>query len=243
MAQRKPKLSWTQRVADFLTGSGVSPLALVGKAIGDFGAIPVISFLVGAAAVYGYALIWPLPGAATSNTNVTQQTAVLRGEINTLDNKPLPRFKLALRGPEFGPFDDGHFELTGVQRAESYSLIVWDDHGFNQVMMFGDRRVIPDGDSPTGLKFEQSLQNFPANMGRVKGTITDQSGRAVKGEVEVAGFPKKIDPEGTFEVVNIPLGIVEIVILDEQGKPLHREKIKLEPTTTTPLDLAIRVPQ
>src|SRR5947209_2976088 len=112
MAQGKRKLSWTQRVAHFLTASGVSSLALLGKAIGDFGAIPVISFLVGAAAVYGYALIWPLPGAAASNTNVTQQTAVLRGDIKTLDDMPLPRFKLALRGPEFGPFDDGHFELT-----------------------------------------------------------------------------------------------------------------------------------
>jgi len=227
-------LSFKDRLVGFLTESRIQGLILLGSAIKHFGTNAVCGALVGAGVVYIYAVIWPLPGARAPQA----QAVMLSGEVKTIDNEPLPRFKIAVVGQEFGPFDGGRFELADVKR-ESYRLMVLPDGGYNPIMVYG----IPGGDKPDHYQLEKPLQNFPTHLGRVAGKLTDQTGRALKGEVEVEQRPTIIKPDGSFEVMDIPLANATIKVTDGQKNVLLQEPIRVDPYASTPFDRQIRVPE
>src|SRR5713226_8608647 len=76
-ANRSPK---NASFADFLLESNFAPLAFVGRCVKQFGASAVAGFLLGAASVYGYAVLKPLPYAKASPAEATLVTAPVQSK-------------------------------------------------------------------------------------------------------------------------------------------------------------------
>ena len=128
----------------FLINSGIAPFVLAGKSMQHFGPGTVISFVLGATLVYGYAFFKPLPyvkSLSMSSAPTAAQPQVepepqakkirLHGVVQDRDGHPLKEpFMVGVLVKRFGPMrnSDGSFEIE-VPRSPSYDLALWNMGG------------------------------------------------------------------------------------------------------------------
>jgi hypothetical protein len=120
-------------LADFLIDSNIAPLTFAGKCVNQFGWGTVVGFLLGAAAVYGYAVVKPLPLAKSAVQTVAvptpPQTKVvqLHGRVRDKMGNPLnERFWVGVLAKQLGPVQnsDGSFVLE-VPQSNTYDVALW----------------------------------------------------------------------------------------------------------------------
>jgi len=149
-------------LALFLTGSGLGPLVLLGKATQSFGVRPVIGFVLGTAVVYGCALLnIPLPylpkPLSAASTLVTTQALVeheppakpirLHGVVQDREGRPVKEpFMVGVLMKRVGPLrnSDGSFAID-VPKSSSYDLALW-NMGGKMVQVYDGYSVERDGD-------------------------------------------------------------------------------------------------
>ena len=139
----------------FLINTGIAPFVLAGKSMQWFGLRTVVSFVLGATLVYGYAFFKPLPyvkllsmssapAAAQPQTEPEPPAKKIRlhGLVQDRDGRPLKEpFMVGVLVKRFGPMrnSDGSFEIE-VPRSTSYDLALWN--------MGGQTFQLYDGYSP-----------------------------------------------------------------------------------------------
>lgn len=122
-------------VAEFLLDTGFAPVVFIGKCVQQFGWAPVAGFLLGATAVYGYAVVKPLPYAKSVSPPVAPivqpppQTKIVQLHGRVRDGKGSPvneRFWVGVLAKQLGPVQnvDGTFTLE-VPQSSSYDVALW----------------------------------------------------------------------------------------------------------------------
>jgi len=151
-----------QTAGQFLSGTGIKSLVLLGKCMEYFGTKLVMGFLLGltlgASGVQGYAIFKPLPfkgiysppslvpsPAPTAETKVIR----LRGKVQTLDGLPPKESFLIgiLEGSQHGPFDshaDGSFVVTVPYAGEYHIAVI--DSSLSHIHLNGDLHIDKEGD-------------------------------------------------------------------------------------------------
>ena len=177
-------------VASFLIGTGIGPLVLVGKSMQSFGLRPVIGFILGAAAMYGYAVFKPLPylpkPLSASSALVTTQSLVepeppakkirLRGVVQDRDGHPVKEpFMVGVLLKRFGPLrnSDGSFAID-VPKSSSYDLALW-NMGGKMVQVYDGFSAEREGD---GYMLPPML--FPETTSNVSSPDPRQIGRTLQ---------------------------------------------------------------
>ncbi len=129
-------------LAEFLLETNFTPLVIIGKCVQQFGWGAVAGFLIGAAAVYGYAVVVrPLPyaksePAATPAPVVAAalpKTVQLRGRVRDGKGSPMnERFWVGVLAKQLGPVQnsDGTFTLE-VPQSSSYDVALWTSERIN----------------------------------------------------------------------------------------------------------------
>jgi hypothetical protein len=156
-ANRRPK---NAPFADFLLESNFAPLAFVGRCVKQFGASAVAGFLLGAASVYGYAVLKPLPYVRTSPAEaalvtapVQSKTVKLHGLVRDSEGKPVREaFNVGVLAKQLGPVQnsDGSFEME-VPQSNSYDVALWNS---DTVKVYTGFAAEQDG---RGYRLEQAL--------------------------------------------------------------------------------------
>ncbi len=156
-ANRHPK---NASFADFLLESNLAPLAFMGRCVKQFGAGAVAGFLLGAASVYGYAVLKPLPyakalpaEAALVTVPVQSKTVKLHGLVRDSEGKPVKEaFNVGVLAKQLGPVQnsDGSFEME-VPQSNSYDVALWNS---DTVKVYTGFAAEQDG---RGYRLEQAL--------------------------------------------------------------------------------------
>lgn len=147
---------------NFLIKTGIQPFVFVGQCAKYFGLLTVAAFLLGAAAVYGYALLRPLPYARApvqdSSTGIAQLKKVwLHGKVKDNARPRTEDFEIGVVAARKGPFQDGSYEIQ-VPESDAYSFALW-DVGYQHF-----KYVELKADSAGNL----NDVNFPADLARVE---------------------------------------------------------------------------
>lgn len=230
----KARKGHIKSLPQFLIDSEIKWLVFIGKGMQYFGIRAVIAFFLGGIAIYTYALFKPLP---LIKSIPKQKKIQLHGKVITLDNKPFEEeFQIGvLLGSPLGPFGlgDGSFKID-VPYYETYNIIVWDlDYQMFKLYNLATKQV--DGE----YHLEAALP-YPTDLGRVEGTVKNQDQRPIEGYVEVNGKIIRIENDGSFKLINIPLGKYKIRVLENvDGPALFEEYINVELTSHTPKDITI----
>jgi hypothetical protein len=224
-----PQKSFSQ----YLIESNFKLLIFFGKSMQFFGMRPVIGFLLGVAALYGYALYKPLPFIVDT---LEAEPILLQGKVRTLEEQPLESFEIGILASRHGPFENGSFSIR-VPHKQKYDILVWTP-GYKVFKTYGDRNVVNEGGNNYSLK--ENLPAFPANLGIVQGTVKDQDERSIEGYVKIAEQIVKIDSNGNYRLKEIPLGQLKIrVFEDVAGKLLYEDDINVQLRDPTPKDITI----
>jgi hypothetical protein len=145
----------------FLIKTEIGPFVLTGKCMQYFGLKTVISFVLGATLVYGYAFFKPLPYLAKplseSAAVVATQPPVkseppakeirLHGVVQDRNGHPVKEeFMVGVLLKRFGPLRnvDGSFAID-VPKSSSYDLALW-NMGGKMVQVYDGYYVERDGD-------------------------------------------------------------------------------------------------
>jgi len=143
----------------FLIETGIGPFVLAGKAMERFGLRTVISFVLGAGLVYGYAFFkglpyLPKPLIESSALIPTQALADseakkirLRGVVQNRDGRPVKEpFMVGVLLKRFGPLrnSDGTFAID-VPKSSSYDLALW-NMGGRMVQVYDGYSAERDGE-------------------------------------------------------------------------------------------------
>lgn len=154
--------------AHFLIESEIKPFVFVGRCMQYFGMGAVVGFILGAAALYLYALFYPLPGIArVVTTQVQPQSFVdppqrirLHGLVINESGKPTTELiKVGILASQHGPIRDGSFTID-VAPSSSYDIALW-NMGAERMEVYegfsadkdGDKYVLPP------LPFTRSIQS------------------------------------------------------------------------------------
>jgi len=228
--------------SQFLIETENTYLVLAGRAIQYFGLKEVISFLLGATAVFLYAFFTqslPLVKISETTPPLETKTIALHGSVETLQGTPLKEFEVAIIDSRAGPFrsEDGTFTAT-VPLRKKYSILVWEP-GYFPMTYYGDQDVMEQGG-----EYKLPLKAFPSNLGFVEGKVLDPKNRPITGFVEVAGKLTEIGSDGSFQLRNIPLGRVKLRVLrGPDGPQIYGKDIELSPAGLTPEDVTVQTLQ
>jgi hypothetical protein len=108
---------------NFLIKSGIKPLVFVGQCAQYFGFLTVVAFLVGAAAVYGYALFRPLPYSKASQAEPLKKVW-LHGKVKDNAKPRNGEFEIGVLATRQGPFEDGSYAIE-VPESARYEVTLW----------------------------------------------------------------------------------------------------------------------
>lgn len=122
-------------LAEFLKETGFGPVVFIGKCVQQFGWGAVAGFLLGATAVYGYAVVKPLPYAKSVSPAIAPivqqppQTKIVQLHGRVRDGKGSPvneRFWVGVLAKQLGPVQnvDGTFTVE-VPQSSSYDVALW----------------------------------------------------------------------------------------------------------------------
>jgi len=154
-AKRKP-------FSTFLIETNFWPLAFAGKCMQQFGFGAVAGFVLGAACLYGYAVVKPLPYAKERTNPIVQPTPLppaplktvqLRGLVRDAAGKPMnDRFWVGVLAKQLGPVQnsEGSFALE-VPQNSTYDVALWTSEDVNVYTGFAAEQ---DG---TGYRLQQAL--------------------------------------------------------------------------------------
>ena len=160
----------------FLIESEIKPFVFVGRCMQYFGIGAVVGFFVGAAALYLYALFYPLPGTTRvvattpeqSRPVVTRPTEDqptiirLHGLVTNESGQPTKEaFVVGVLASQHGPWQNSNGSFTiDVAPRPSYDIALW-NMGAERVKVYsgypadkdGDQYVLPD------LQFTPSIRS------------------------------------------------------------------------------------
>jgi hypothetical protein len=162
-------------LALFLIGTGSGPLVLVGKSMQTFGLLPVISFILGAGLVYGYAFVKPLPWvpdrtafilpAPNPSPEPDEVRIRLHGTVEDSEGQPLKEpFMVGVLLKQLGPLrnSDGSFAID-VPKNTSYDLALW-NVGAQRIQVYNGYPAKRDGDgySVPAMRFYETIREVSA---------------------------------------------------------------------------------
>ena len=144
----------------FLIDTGFWPLAFAGRCMQQFGLGAVVGFVLGAACVYGYAVVKPLPYAKPTANQSGQptppaqlKTVQLRGLVRDSLGRPVKEpFTVGVLAKQLGPVQnsEGSFALE-VPQSNSYDVALWNSE---TVRVFNGFAAEQDGN---GYRLQQAL--------------------------------------------------------------------------------------
>lgn len=214
--------------------TGIWPLVLIGRSMNQFGAGPVIGFVIGAAAVYGYARIAPehFTVAAAPAPPADVKKVLIEGRLESGQNQSIKDQDVfvGIFQSVSGPISvkDGSFTMTAPLMDE-YHLAVWTADG--KTVKFFTQRV----DEDHGRYSFASVFPFTTDFGVLQGTVKDSNGAPFNGWAEVAGKRVRVT-DGQFLLRNVPLGKTQIEFRNTQNEPVSKQDVQFELNETTPGD-------